>query len=154
MARVLAVEAARHLRPGGVRDMAVTGSAVSRAVVFNGDETWELRELPVPDPQPGGAVLRVEATGLCHSDVDHFRSHVPTSWGGAFPSIAGHEIVGRVEKTDLAAARLDAPLCPVATTRVSRFFSIADSERTPIPLQEFGGARGRLAELFGPPAES
>jgi threonine dehydrogenase-like Zn-dependent dehydrogenase len=70
---------------------------VSRAIVFNGDETWEERDLPVPDPQPGGAILRVEATGLCHSDVDHFRGHVHTSWGGEFPSIAGHEIVGRIE---------------------------------------------------------
>jgi threonine dehydrogenase-like Zn-dependent dehydrogenase len=76
---------------------------VSRAIVFNGDETWELRELPAPDPQPGGALLRVEATGLCHSDVDHFRGHVHTSWGGEFPSIAGHEIVGRVEKISPAA---------------------------------------------------
>ncbi|OHV30191.1 MULTISPECIES: zinc-dependent alcohol dehydrogenase [Pseudofrankia] len=77
---------------------------MTRAIVFNGDETWELRDLPVPDPQPGGAVLRVEATGLCHSDIDHFRGHVHTSWGGEFPSIAGHEIVGRIEKIDPAAA--------------------------------------------------
>jgi threonine dehydrogenase-like Zn-dependent dehydrogenase len=77
---------------------------MSRAIVFNGDETWEMRDLPVPDPQPGGAVLRVEATGLCHSDIDHFRGHVHTSWGGEFPSIAGHEIVGRIEKIDPAAA--------------------------------------------------
>jgi threonine dehydrogenase-like Zn-dependent dehydrogenase len=49
-------------------------------------------------------VLRVEATGLCHSDVDHFRGHVHTSWGGAFPSIAGHEIVGRIEKISPEAA--------------------------------------------------
>ena len=45
-------------------------------------------------PQPGGAVLRVEATGLCHSDFDHFQGRVHTPWGGEFPSIAGHEIVG------------------------------------------------------------
>ena len=70
---------------------------MSRAIVFNGDETWELRDLPVPPPQPGGAILRVEATGLCHSDVDHFRGIVHTSWGGEYPSIAGHEIVGRIE---------------------------------------------------------
>lgn len=78
---------------------------MSRAIVFNGDETWELRDLPVPDPKPGGAVLRVEATGLCHSDIDHFRGHVHTSWGGEFPSIAGHEIVGRVEKITPEAAK-------------------------------------------------
>ena len=67
---------------------------VSRAIVFNGDETWEERDLPVPEPRPGGAVLRVEATGLCHSDFDHFQGRVHTPWGGEFPSIAGHEIVG------------------------------------------------------------
>lgn len=77
---------------------------MSRAIVFNGDETWEERDLPVPDPRPGGAVLRVEATGLCHSDIDHFRGHVHTSWGGEFPSIAGHEIVGRIEKIAAATA--------------------------------------------------
>jgi threonine dehydrogenase-like Zn-dependent dehydrogenase len=77
---------------------------VSRAIVFNGDETWEERELPVPDPRPGGAVLRVEATGLCHSDFDHFQGRVHTPWGGEFPSIAGHEIVGRIDRIDPAAA--------------------------------------------------
>ena len=77
---------------------------MSRAIVFNGDETWELRDLPVPDPQPGGAVVRVEATGLCHSDIDHFRGNVHTSWGGAFPSIPGHEIVGRIESISPEAA--------------------------------------------------
>jgi threonine dehydrogenase-like Zn-dependent dehydrogenase len=77
---------------------------MSRAVVFNGDETWEMRDFPVPDPKPGGAVMRVEATGICHSDVDHFRGHVHTSWGGAFPSIPGHEIVGRIEKIDAVTA--------------------------------------------------
>jgi threonine dehydrogenase-like Zn-dependent dehydrogenase len=77
---------------------------VSRAIVFNGDETWQEVDLPVPDPQPGGAVIKVEATGLCHSDIDHFRGHVHTPWGGAFPSIAGHEIVGRIERIDPAAA--------------------------------------------------
>jgi threonine dehydrogenase-like Zn-dependent dehydrogenase len=77
---------------------------MSRAIVFNGDETWEERDLPVPDPQPGGAVLRVEATGLCHSDFDHFQGRVHTPWGGEYPSIAGHEIVGRIERIDPAAA--------------------------------------------------
>ena len=77
---------------------------MSRAIVFNGDETWEDRDLPVPDPKPGGAVLRVEATGLCHSDIDHFRGQVHTSWGGEFPSIAGHEIVGRIERISPEAA--------------------------------------------------
>jgi D-arabinose 1-dehydrogenase-like Zn-dependent alcohol dehydrogenase len=35
---------------------------------------------------------------VCHSDVDHFRGNIHTSWGGAFPSVPGHEIVGRIDK--------------------------------------------------------
>ena len=69
----------------------------SRAVIFSGNGTWELRELPVPDPPPGGAVLRVEAVGMCHSDIDHMHGIVHTPWGGAYPSIPGHEIVGRID---------------------------------------------------------
>ncbi|MFD6856043.1 alcohol dehydrogenase catalytic domain-containing protein [Rhodococcus sp. NPDC060090] len=71
---------------------------MSRAIVFSGHETWEERELPEPEPPIGGAVLRVEATGLCYSDVDHFRGNIHTSRGGAFPSVPGHEIVSRIDK--------------------------------------------------------
>jgi threonine dehydrogenase-like Zn-dependent dehydrogenase len=62
-----------------------------------GDGTWSLQELPVPDPPAGGAVLRVEAVGVCHSDIDHMQGIVHTPQGGAYPSIAGHEIVGRID---------------------------------------------------------
>ena len=66
------------------------------AVVFNGDGTWERHDdFDVPQPPPGGAVLAVEAVGLCHSDVAqlHGHKHVP---GEVSPTVPGHEIVGRV----------------------------------------------------------
>ncbi|UGQ14872.1 zinc-binding dehydrogenase [Yinghuangia sp. ASG 101] len=69
-----------------------------RAIVFKGDETWELREVPKPRLRPGCAVLRVEAVGICHSDVDQFRGHAPVPSGGVFPTVPGHEIVGRIEE--------------------------------------------------------
>lgn len=66
-----------------------------RGVVFNGDGTYVEREFAVPTPGPGGAVLRVEAVGLCASDVSqlHGHKHVP---GEVSPVVPGHEIVGRV----------------------------------------------------------
>ena len=67
-----------------------------RAVVFHGDGTWVLRDdFTVPTPPPGGAVLAVEAVGLCHSDVAQLagQKHVP---GEVCPVVPGHEIVGRV----------------------------------------------------------
>ena len=66
-----------------------------RAIVFLGDGTYELREFDVPRPAPGEAVLKVEAVGLCGSDVAQLRGykHVP---GEASLVVPGHEIVGRV----------------------------------------------------------
>ena len=71
-------------------------SDTCRAVVFHGDGTWVLRDdFTVPTPPPGGAVLAVEAVGLCHSDVAQLagHKHVP---GEVCPVVPGHEIVGRV----------------------------------------------------------
>lgn len=66
------------------------------AVVFLGDGRHELRELPVPSPPPGGAVLRVEAVGLCGSDVAQLQGIQLVPGASAFPVVPGHETVGRV----------------------------------------------------------
>ncbi|MDT7569926.1 MAG: S-(hydroxymethyl)mycothiol dehydrogenase [Actinomycetota bacterium] len=47
----------------------------------------------IPDPGPGEAVVRIEACGVCHTDL-HYRE------GGInddFPFLLGHEAAGRVE---------------------------------------------------------
>src|SRR5687767_6367004 len=67
-----------------------------RAVVFPGDGTYELRELPVPDPPVGGALLRVEAVGLCGSDMAQIEGVEVVPGGTTFPIVPGHETVGRV----------------------------------------------------------
>ena len=63
--------------------------------MFTGDGTYDLRELAMPTPMAGGAVLQVEAVGLCASDVAqlHGHHHVPNE---VSPLVPGHEIVGRV----------------------------------------------------------
>jgi threonine dehydrogenase-like Zn-dependent dehydrogenase len=73
--------------------------------VFLGGGRWEIREMPVPDqPVAGGAILRVEAVGMCHSDIDNLNGIVHTPWGGEFPTIPGHEVVGRIEQLSPEAA--------------------------------------------------
>jgi 2-desacetyl-2-hydroxyethyl bacteriochlorophyllide A dehydrogenase len=67
-----------------------------RAAVFAGNGTVEVRELPVPEPPPGGAVLAVEAVGLCGSDAAQFRGVAMVPGASAFPVVPGHETVGRV----------------------------------------------------------
>src|SRR5690606_33111294 len=53
----------------------------------------EVVDIVVPDPGPGEAVVRVEACGVCHTDL-HYRE------GGIndeFPFLLGHEAAGTVE---------------------------------------------------------
>ncbi|NLJ53194.1 MAG: S-(hydroxymethyl)mycothiol dehydrogenase [Intrasporangiaceae bacterium] len=53
----------------------------------------ELVDIVVPDPGPGEAVVKVEACGVCHTDL-HYRE------GGInddFPFLLGHEAAGTVE---------------------------------------------------------
>ncbi|MDF5752275.1 zinc-dependent alcohol dehydrogenase family protein [Spongiactinospora sp. TRM90649] len=69
-----------------------------RAVVyheFGGDLT--LAEVPDPVPSRSGAVLRVEATGLCRSDWHGWQGHDPDI--RVFPHVPGHELAGVVEAT-------------------------------------------------------
>ena len=71
-----------------------------RAVVFNGDGTWNRRDdFAIATAPPGGAVLAVEAVGLCHSDVAQLNGH-PHVPGEVSPTVPGHEIVGRVHALD------------------------------------------------------
>jgi threonine dehydrogenase-like Zn-dependent dehydrogenase len=72
-----------------------------RAGVFLGDGTFEVREFPMPDVPTGGALARVEAVGLCGSDVAqlHGVRNVP---GAMFPVVPGHETVARIERIDPA----------------------------------------------------
>jgi len=73
-------------------------SDTCRAAVFPGDGSYEVREFAVPDPPPGGAVLQVEAVGLCGSDVAQIEGVEMVPGASVFPVVPGHETVGRVAK--------------------------------------------------------
>lgn len=74
-----------------------------RAAVFSGDGKVELRRLPMPDCPRGGALLRVEAVGLCGTDLAQFHGKLGLP-GEKFPLVPGHEIVGRIAAIDGDAA--------------------------------------------------
>lgn len=74
------------------------------ALVQTGPEAMEFEEFPLVPVPEGGALIRVEANGLCHTDVDHYRGIDP---GAEFPRILGHEIVGVVEDLGVGAVRDD-----------------------------------------------
>jgi alcohol dehydrogenase len=50
--------------------------------------------VPDPTPAPDGAVIQVEATGLCRSDWHGWRGHDPDI--KTFPHVPGHELAGTV----------------------------------------------------------
>jgi S-(hydroxymethyl)mycothiol dehydrogenase len=49
----------------------------------------------VPDPGPGEAVVRVQACGVCHTDLHYSRGGI----NDGFPFLLGHEAAGIVEST-------------------------------------------------------
>ena len=72
-----------------------------RAIVFTGDGRHEVRRFAKPDPPEGGLVLRVEAVGLCGSDVAQLHGHRLLG-NAVFPVVPGHETIGRVDRIDPA----------------------------------------------------
>lgn len=73
-----------------------------RAAVQTGPRQIELREFPRPRTGPDDGLLRVEANGICGSDVETYRGHL----GGPRPAfIPGHEPLGIVEEVGERAAQ-------------------------------------------------
>jgi len=73
-----------------------------RAVVCCGPEDYQLRELPTPQVGPSEVVIKVDAAGICASDVKCYTG-APMFWGDAnrvgycqAPITAGHEFIGTV----------------------------------------------------------
>jgi threonine dehydrogenase-like Zn-dependent dehydrogenase len=72
-----------------------------RAAVQAAPEQIEIREFPRPRTGPDDGLLRVEANGICGSDVETYRGHL----GGPRPAfIPGHEPLGIVEEVGERAA--------------------------------------------------
>ncbi|WP_067805341.1 zinc-dependent alcohol dehydrogenase family protein [Actinomadura formosensis] len=62
-----------------------------------------VRELPGPPVPAGGAVIRVEATGVCRSDWHGWQGHDPDI--RVFPHVPGHELAGTVEEAGAGVTR-------------------------------------------------
>src|SRR5215213_6925113 len=54
----------------------------------------ELVERPIPDPGPGSVRVKVQACGICHSDVMTKEGHWP---GITYPRVPGHEVIGLID---------------------------------------------------------
>lgn len=65
-----------------------------RAFEVTGSRKFELVEREVPEPSAGQVRLRVEACGVCHSDVIAVEGMRPDP---SSPVVPGHEVVGVIE---------------------------------------------------------
>ena len=55
---------------------------------------WELVERDIPEPGAGQVRVKVEACGICHSDVFVKEGLWP---GLQYPRVPGHEIAGHID---------------------------------------------------------
>ena len=65
-----------------------------QGVVLSAPGTVALEEIRVEAPGRGEVLVRIEATGVCHSDLHVIEED---GWGHAFPILLGHEGAGTIE---------------------------------------------------------
>jgi D-arabinose 1-dehydrogenase-like Zn-dependent alcohol dehydrogenase len=72
--------------------------ATGLAALFHGvGQPFELKEYPVPEPEPGAIVMRVSLANVCGSDLHQWRGEMDLkALGRPLPQILGHEMTGRV----------------------------------------------------------
>lgn len=73
-------------------------TSVRAAVLHGVGEPFRLEDLTLADPNPDEVLVKVVATGLCHTDLVVQHGHIP----GSFPSVLGHEGAGIVEQVGSA----------------------------------------------------
>jgi 2-desacetyl-2-hydroxyethyl bacteriochlorophyllide A dehydrogenase len=73
-----------------------------KALVYTQPNEVQLQNRPMPELVPGEVVLKIEAVGICGSDMHAWHGHDPRRKPGL---VLGHEFVGRIEQS--AAAGFD-----------------------------------------------
>ncbi|MCH7698348.1 MAG: alcohol dehydrogenase catalytic domain-containing protein [Chloroflexi bacterium] len=66
--------------------------ATMKAAVVAGPQRFEIKDVPVPEIEPDGVLVRVRNCGICGSDLHFFRGEFPSAPGLRL----GHEISGEV----------------------------------------------------------
>ncbi len=76
-----------------------------QGVVFLGNRTLELREFPDPQPGPREVVVEIKASGMCGSDLMHYRATSTPA-----PVVRGHEPCGVVVARGASVTAQEAPI--------------------------------------------
>jgi 2-desacetyl-2-hydroxyethyl bacteriochlorophyllide A dehydrogenase len=70
-----------------------------KALVYTQPNEMQLLDRPIPDLIDGEVVLKIEAVGICGSDMHAWHGHDPRRKPGL---VLGHEFVGRIEQSAAA----------------------------------------------------
>jgi 2-desacetyl-2-hydroxyethyl bacteriochlorophyllide A dehydrogenase len=88
-----------------------------KALVYTGPNALAFRDEPEPEEAPGEVLVRVEAVGICGSDMHAYHGHDTRR---PAPLILGHEAAGRIVSGPRAGTRVTInplvvdPACPYA----------------------------------------
>ena len=73
------------------------------AILWGLNEEWSVEDVELDDPKEGEALIRLVASGLCHTDEHLVTGDIPFP----FPVVGGHEGAGVVEKVGPGVTGLD-----------------------------------------------
>jgi L-iditol 2-dehydrogenase len=117
-----------------------------KALVYDGVETLVYRCMPDPVPAPGQSLIKVQASGICGSDMHAYLGHDDRR---PAPLILGHEAAGVVAGGDLDGARVT--LNPLVSCGVCRACTSGRDnlcpERMIISMPPREGAFGELVAM-------
>lgn len=74
--------------------MAGTPKTCKAAVLEEYNEPIRIREVSIPEIEPGGILVKVEMAGICGTDIH--QSHGTLTIKPPLPNIQGHETIGRI----------------------------------------------------------
>ena len=96
------------------------GEQMKAAQISKPGGDWELVEREIPEPQAGQVRVKVEACGICHSDVLVKEGLWP---GLQFPRVPGHEVAGHIHGvgTDVSAWKVGQRVGSVGTVDIVSF---------------------------------
>jgi threonine dehydrogenase-like Zn-dependent dehydrogenase len=122
--------------------MAMNGrTAVLRA--YGGE--FELREYPVPDPEPGAILVRLTRAGVCGSDLHIWRGEMKDVYGPLPRDLTfGHEMCGRVARLG-SGVSVDSAGVPLREGDRITFLYFFPCGRCPVCLRDEMGSCPRKA---------
>jgi L-iditol 2-dehydrogenase len=113
---------------------------------------FELREYPVPDPEPGAILVKLTRAGICGSDLHIWRGEMKDVYGALPQDLTfGHEMCGKVDKLG-AGVTTDSMGQPLAEGDRVAYLYFFPCGRCPVCLHDEMGAcpkKGRPSRVAG-----